>query len=106
MHVLEKKIVRFPWKAWLLLAAMTLGVQIAIDAWMGIGAEYFNAAHVFLAWGEMLTGSDPQNIPFLMGQETLGRAALPLASLILVVQPSLSAFVLIWFWRGATRAGV
>ena len=89
-----------------MLAAMTLGLQIAIDAWMGIGAEYFNAAHVFLAWGKMLTGSDPQNIPFLMAQETFGRAALSLTSLILVVQPSLNAFVLIWLWRVATREGV
>jgi len=99
MRAVRNILKNFPRKVWFFLALFALAIQITIDAWMGISAEYFNAAHVFLAFREMLTSGTPQNVHFLLGQETLGFAALPLASLILLFQPCVIAFIIILLWR-------
>jgi len=76
-----------PLTAWLILAAIALGVQLAVDARMGEVAEYFNAWGVLEAIGEWLAGRDPLAVHFLMGQQRMGALALPAGIAILFVQP-------------------
>lgn len=80
-------VIAHPWVAWLLLALLALAIQLVVDAMLGDTAEYFNAARVFVAWREMLAGRDPLAVHFLAGQQGFGIFALPLASVILFVQP-------------------
>lgn len=92
-----------PWVMLLILAAIALAAQVAIDAAMGDVAEYFNAARVFAAWGELLAGRDPSNIKFMMGQQHLGVLALPAGTLVLLVQPMLYGGILVVLGRLGAR---
>jgi len=78
-----------PWTSLLVLAFVALAIQIVIDAAMGDTAEYFNAARVFVAWREVFAGRDPLGVSFLAGQEKLGGFALPIGTVILLVQPAI-----------------
>ncbi len=73
----------------LALSLMALAIQVLVDLVLGDTAEYFNAARVFMAWKELLSGGDPQAISFLAGQEKLGPMALPAGTAILFLQPIL-----------------
>lgn len=60
-------------------------LHVAVDAWLGKTAEYFNAWHVLCAWGLLIAGGDPLSIVFLSGQSQLGDWALPTATAIMIV---------------------
>lgn len=73
-----------PWA----LAALT--VQLAVDAWLGPRAEYFNA------WYVLRTLGGAADLPYIFGRAALGRWALPLATVVLVAQPTLYGSLARW----------
>lgn len=87
LHHLLQFAERAPVRLGLGIAGSALAVQMAVDAALGPVAEYFNAWYVLCAGYESLLGGGAQAVPFLTGQERLGALALPVALLLLALQP-------------------
>ena len=84
-----------PIAAWFAFALLVLVIQLAIDARLGEVAECFNAWGVVAALWTWMRGGDPLAVHFLAGQQRLGAGALPLAMLIMTVQPLLYGGVVV-----------
>ncbi len=62
--------------------------MVAIDVRLGDAAEYFNAAELLRAWGDLVTGRGLGDRHFIAGQERLGDvAALQTGTALFVLEP-------------------
>jgi len=76
-----------PLRAIAYTAVFCLAVQMGIDVWLGATAEFFNAWNVVLAACALLFGASADGLAFIYGQDELGRWAVPVALVVMLVQP-------------------
>jgi len=78
----------------IVFALLFLIIQIAVDAYMGDAAGYFNAWYVVLSLVEVFTEGSGAQRNFIMGQAELGLIALPTALLLLIALPLLFSSII------------
>lgn len=87
--------------------AFAIGVVLDLAREMVFpGVEtFFSAGRTIRALAAAVLGTDPPVFPYLAGQAALESAALPLASVILIVEPFLWAGLAVLFLRLAVGRG-
>ncbi len=84
-----------PVQAVFLTGLFCLSVQIGVDAYLGDIAEYFNAWYVILTlWAELI-GAGQLSLTYIIGQGSIGRWALPVALIILILEPLVYAVLIV-----------